>query len=67
MVSFLCESTVTVKLAAPALRSVLNIPRKNLQLVCGRERPLLKLGEAVERANFDECAYEKGCCLGRDG
>jgi hypothetical protein len=25
----------------------------------------LKLGKAVKRANFDECAYEKGRDLGR--
>ena len=51
----------------PLTLGLWSVPRKYLQLVGGRKRPVLKLGKAVKRANFDECAYEKGCNLGRGG
>ena len=44
---------------------VWNVPCKYLQLVSGWKRPILKLGQAVKRANFDKCAYEEGCRLVR--
>jgi hypothetical protein len=42
------------------------VPREYLQLIGNRKRVILKLGQPVKRTNFDECAYEKGCCLGRE-
>jgi len=42
-----------------------DVPREYLQLIYNRKRAILKLGQSVKRTNFDECAYEKGCRLGR--